>query len=81
MCINCLILFFWCSLDGPGYEADEQYQLFAPAGAILFPTPESEAWKEKVKFLNFNNFFDIFENWGFKVLDLMDLFFDMDADQ
>ncbi|KAL4576869.1 hypothetical protein LXL04_012969 [Taraxacum kok-saghyz] len=36
------------NLDGPGYEADEQYQLFAPAGAILFPTPESEAWKEKI---------------------------------
>ncbi|KAI3799427.1 hypothetical protein L1987_34725 [Smallanthus sonchifolius] len=31
-----------------GFEADEQYQLFQPAGAILFPTPESEAWKEKI---------------------------------
>ncbi|PWA96098.1 glycosyl transferase, family 48 [Artemisia annua] len=30
------------------YEVDEQYQLFAPAGAIVFPTPESEAWKEKI---------------------------------
>lgn len=27
---------------------DQQYQLFASAGAIKFPTPESEAWKEKV---------------------------------
>lgn len=27
---------------------DQQYQLFASAGAIIFPTPESEAWKEKV---------------------------------
>ncbi|KAK2977668.1 hypothetical protein RJ640_015665 [Escallonia rubra] len=28
---------------------DQQYQLFASAGAIIFPTPESEAWKEKIK--------------------------------
>ncbi|KAI3710988.1 hypothetical protein L2E82_40789 [Cichorium intybus] len=35
------------SLDGLRYD-DEQYQLFAPAGAILFSTPESKAWKEKV---------------------------------
>lgn len=27
---------------------DQQYQLFASAGAIKFPPPESEAWKEKV---------------------------------
>ncbi|KAK4408227.1 Callose synthase 3 [Sesamum angolense] len=36
---------------GPGHEGmvplDQQYQLFASAGAIKFPTPESEAWKEK----------------------------------
>ena len=32
---------------------DQQYQLFASAGAIRFPTPESEAWKEKVSY-NFN---------------------------
>ncbi|KAL4565098.1 hypothetical protein LXL04_029182 [Taraxacum kok-saghyz] len=37
------------NLDGHGYEADEQYQLFAPAGEILFPVPETEAWKEKIK--------------------------------
>ncbi|KAJ0854976.1 putative 1,3-beta-glucan synthase [Helianthus annuus] len=36
------------NMDGQGYEVDEQYQLFQPAGAILFPTPESEAWKEKI---------------------------------
>ncbi|KVI09417.1 1,3-beta-glucan synthase subunit FKS1-like, domain-1 [Cynara cardunculus var. scolymus] len=38
------------NLDGSGYDGplDQQYQLFAPAGAILFPTPESEAWKEKI---------------------------------
>ncbi|KAI7756352.1 hypothetical protein M8C21_026365, partial [Ambrosia artemisiifolia] len=35
-------------LDWQGDEVDEQIQLFQPAGAILFPTPESEAWKEKV---------------------------------
>ncbi|CAA0815271.1 Callose synthase 3 [Striga hermonthica] len=28
---------------------DQQYQLFASAGAIKFPIPDSEAWKEKVK--------------------------------
>ncbi|KAA8549605.1 hypothetical protein F0562_001377 [Nyssa sinensis] len=28
---------------------DQQYQLFASAGAIKFPAPESEAWKEKIK--------------------------------
>ncbi|KAK4380700.1 hypothetical protein RND71_002562 [Anisodus tanguticus] len=37
----------------PGYEGmvplDQQYQLFASAGAIKFPPPESEAWKEKIK--------------------------------
>ncbi|GJV87217.1 callose synthase 3, partial [Tanacetum coccineum] len=36
------------NMDGPGYEVYEHYQLFAPAGAILFPTPESAAWKEKI---------------------------------
>jgi callose synthase len=43
------------SLDnngGLGYEGitplDQQYQLFASAGAIIFPAPESEAWKEKI---------------------------------
>ncbi|KAD5961615.1 hypothetical protein E3N88_13088 [Mikania micrantha] len=36
------------NLDGQGDEYDEQIQLFQPAGAILFPTPESEAWKEKI---------------------------------
>ncbi|KAL4565125.1 hypothetical protein LXL04_029210 [Taraxacum kok-saghyz] len=35
-------------LDVPGYEVDAHYQLFAPAGAILFPAPETEAWKEKI---------------------------------
>ncbi|KAL8099491.1 hypothetical protein AgCh_031937 [Apium graveolens] len=38
---------------GSGHEGmtplDQQYQLFASAGAIRFPTPESEAWKEKIK--------------------------------
>ncbi|GAA0146605.1 hypothetical protein LIER_06520 [Lithospermum erythrorhizon] len=38
---------------GSGHEGmtplDQQYQLFASAGAIQFPTPESEAWKEKIK--------------------------------
>ncbi|EPS63560.1 hypothetical protein M569_11224, partial [Genlisea aurea] len=37
---------------GTGHEAmgplDQQYQLFASAGAIKFPAPESEAWKEKI---------------------------------
>lgn len=37
---------------GSGHEGmvplDQQYQLFASAGAIKFPAPESEAWKEKV---------------------------------
>ncbi|KAK1356318.1 hypothetical protein POM88_049574 [Heracleum sosnowskyi] len=36
---------------GSGHEGmtplDQQYQSFASAGAIIFPTPESEAWKEK----------------------------------
>lgn len=27
---------------------EQQYQLFAQAGAIKFPIPETEAWKEKV---------------------------------
>ncbi|KAL8241410.1 hypothetical protein R6Q59_014764 [Mikania micrantha] len=36
------------NLDGQGDEYNEQIQLFQPAGAILFPTPESEAWKEKI---------------------------------
>ncbi|KAI3705428.1 hypothetical protein L1987_75665 [Smallanthus sonchifolius] len=36
------------NLDWQGDEYDEQIQLFQPAGAILFPTPESEAWKEKI---------------------------------
>ncbi|KAL9349148.1 hypothetical protein Peur_056403 [Populus x canadensis] len=40
--------------DGSGYEGmkplEQQYQLFAPAGAIKFPIePETEAWKEKIK--------------------------------
>ncbi|GFP79995.1 callose synthase 3 [Phtheirospermum japonicum] len=38
---------------GSGHEGpvpfDQQYQLFASAGAIKFPTPESEALKEKIK--------------------------------
>lgn len=37
---------------GSGHEGmvplDQQYQLFASTGAIKFPTPDSEAWKEKV---------------------------------
>jgi len=37
---------------GSGYEGmiplDQQYQLFASAGAIKFPVQETEAWKEKV---------------------------------
>ncbi|KAK2998881.1 hypothetical protein RJ639_024246, partial [Escallonia herrerae] len=37
---------------GSGHEGmtplDQQSQLFASAGAIIFPTPESEAWKEKL---------------------------------
>ncbi|KAK1356320.1 hypothetical protein POM88_049576 [Heracleum sosnowskyi] len=36
---------------GSGHEGmtplDQKYQSFASAGAIIFPTPESEAWKEK----------------------------------
>ncbi|KAK1356314.1 hypothetical protein POM88_049570 [Heracleum sosnowskyi] len=36
---------------GSGHEGmtplDQQFQSFASAGAIIFPTPESEAWKEK----------------------------------
>ncbi|XP_076942400.1 callose synthase 3-like [Bidens hawaiensis] len=36
------------NLDGQGDEFYEHYQLFQPAGAILFPTPHSEAWKEKI---------------------------------
>ncbi|KAJ0771630.1 putative 1,3-beta-glucan synthase [Helianthus annuus] len=35
-------------LEGQEDEVDEQIQLFQPAGAIMFPTPESEAWKEKI---------------------------------
>ncbi|KAL8193281.1 hypothetical protein R6Q57_026862 [Mikania cordata] len=32
-----------------GYEGmDQQYQLFVHAGAIVFPIPESEVWKEKI---------------------------------
>jgi len=43
--------------DGSGYEGmkplEQQYQLFAPAGAIKFPIePETEAWKEKVCVVN-----------------------------
>ncbi|KAL0459295.1 UNVERIFIED_CONTAM: Callose synthase 3, partial [Sesamum latifolium] len=38
---------------GSGHEGmvplDQQYQLFASAGAIKFPASESEAWKEKIK--------------------------------
>lgn len=46
------IPFALCSLldsihGGAGHEGI-QYQLFASAGAIKFPAPESEAWKEKV---------------------------------
>lgn len=46
-----------CSLvdsihGGSGQEGmtplDQQHQLFASAGAIKFPTRQSEAWKEKV---------------------------------
>lgn len=37
---------------GSGHEGmiplDQQHQLFASTGAIKFPTPDSEAWKEKV---------------------------------
>ena len=37
---------------GSGHEGmtplDQQYQLFASAGAINFPVQETEAWKEKV---------------------------------
>lgn len=40
---------------------DQQYQLFASAGAIKFPTPEKEAWKEKVFHL------EGFKIWGEKV--------------
>ncbi|KAK1356315.1 hypothetical protein POM88_049571 [Heracleum sosnowskyi] len=39
--------------DGSGHEGmtplDQQYQSFASAGAIIFSTPESEAWKEKTQ--------------------------------
>lgn len=35
---------------------DQQYQLFASAGAIKFPPPESEAWKEKVSKVEKNIF-------------------------
>ncbi|XP_059628840.1 callose synthase 3 [Cornus florida] len=38
---------------GSGHEGmtplDQQYQLFASAGAIKFPVPETEAWKERIK--------------------------------
>lgn len=46
-----------CSLvdsihGGSGQEGmtplDQQHQLFASAGAIKFPTRQTEAWKEKV---------------------------------
>ncbi|XP_052173079.1 callose synthase 3 [Diospyros lotus] len=41
---------------GSGYEGmiplDQQYQLFASAGAIKFPVQETEAWKEKIKRLD-----------------------------
>lgn len=41
---------------GSGHEGmiplDQQYQLFASAGAIRFPVQESEAWKEKIKRLD-----------------------------
>ncbi|XP_057473920.1 callose synthase 3 isoform X2 [Actinidia eriantha] len=41
---------------GSGYEGmiplDQQYQLFASAGAINFPIQETEAWKEKIKRLD-----------------------------
>ncbi|XP_042004045.1 callose synthase 3-like [Salvia splendens] len=41
---------------GSGHEGmvplDQQYQLFASAGAIKFPAPQSEAWKEKIKRLD-----------------------------
>jgi len=45
------------SIHGGGYgrhegmtPLDQQVQLFAPAGAIKFPSPESDAWTEKVNF-------------------------------
>ncbi|KAD5961691.1 hypothetical protein E3N88_13164 [Mikania micrantha] len=35
--------------EPPYVELGQQYnQLFAPAGAILFPAPSSEAWKERI---------------------------------
>ncbi|GFY98956.1 glucan synthase-like 12 [Actinidia rufa] len=41
---------------GSGHEGmtplDQQYQLFASAGAINFPVQETEAWKEKIKRLD-----------------------------
>ncbi|GJV43514.1 callose synthase 3 [Tanacetum coccineum] len=42
------------NLHGPIlYEGTDQHvQLFEHAGAIMFPTPESEAWKEKINRLN-----------------------------
>nr|GEV28054.1 callose synthase 3 [Tanacetum cinerariifolium] len=42
------------NLHGPLlYEGmDQHVQLFEHAGTILFPTPESEAWKEKINRLN-----------------------------
>ncbi|KAD7479753.1 hypothetical protein E3N88_02889 [Mikania micrantha] len=36
-------------LNSGYYEGmDQQYQLFVHAGTIVFPTPESEIWKEKI---------------------------------
>ncbi|ESR59155.1 callose synthase 3 [Citrus sinensis] len=38
---------------GSGHEGlvplEQRYQLFASSGAIRFPAPETEAWKEKIK--------------------------------
>lgn len=51
--IYCFLISLLDSIHGgSGHEGmvplDQQYQLFASAGAIKFPAPESEAWKEKV---------------------------------
>lgn len=60
--VNIMLLFLHfsyleCSLldsihGGSGHEGmiplEQQYQLFASLGAIKFPCPSSEAWKEKV---------------------------------
>ncbi|KAK4419494.1 Callose synthase 3 [Sesamum alatum] len=56
-CVLIVVHFLNSLLDsihgGSGHEGmvplEQQYQLFASAGAIKFPAPESEAWKEKIK--------------------------------